>query len=318
MNPVKPMLPTLAEKLPRGNEWVYECKYDGYRCLVYWDKNGLELFSRNGNALTAKFPEIAELLISRSALAEPALPVWLDGEICILASKFKAVFSEIQTRGRLSNKETIRRGAAGQPAVLAIFDIMSSAGTLLHDRTYTERRRYLRKFMEMSCFPEEVTGESPSVCLVQSYGSGTELKNLIEAEKGEGIVAKRKTSRWVEGKRSADWVKWKNWRTALFFVAGKDKRTGYFYAGLHKKGEIKIAGKFSAGLSSDERSALSGIIHSNIEKETKTAIWVKPAICIDLQYLEWAQSALRQPRFVRFRFDASWEECEWETIAERS
>ncbi len=318
MNPLKPMLPTLTDTLPVGGDWAYECKYDGYRCLVYWDKSGVELFSRNGNPLSGKFPEIVALLKNRAVEAGPELPVWLDGEVCILSSPFKADFSRIQTRGRLSNKDTIRTEAERRPAVLAVFDIMSAAGINLMKRTYEERRRYLNHFMDRFGFPLKVTGPSPAICLVQSYESEGQLKSIIQAQQGEGIVAKRKKSLWVEGKRSTDWLKWKNWKTGLFFIAGKDKRTGYYYAGLHKNGEVINAGKFSAGLSSEERAALTGIILSNIETETETAVWVKPAICIELQYLEWAQAALRQPRFVRFRFDVSWEECKWETIAAQS
>ncbi|WP_449341039.1 ATP-dependent DNA ligase [Streptomyces canarius] len=97
------MLLTATEDVPVSEDWLYEVKYDGYRCLLHWDLNGVRLISRNGNELTHLFPEITSFSERFSNFILPVLPIVLDGEICYLTNDYKSEFSIVQTRGKMRN-----------------------------------------------------------------------------------------------------------------------------------------------------------------------------------------------------------------------
>jgi len=88
----RPMMATLAEELPRGDEWTFEVKWDGYRALGYVRNGEAKLVSRNGNDLTARFPTVARALVT--AARSPDCVV--DGEVCALDEKGRPSFSAMQ------------------------------------------------------------------------------------------------------------------------------------------------------------------------------------------------------------------------------
>ena len=77
------MLLTDSADIPVGDGWVYETKYDGYRCLLYWEKGKQvpDLISRNGRVINKSFPEIVRFCESISDDIQSYLPLMLDGEI---------------------------------------------------------------------------------------------------------------------------------------------------------------------------------------------------------------------------------------------
>ncbi|HVH52160.1 MAG TPA: DNA polymerase ligase N-terminal domain-containing protein, partial [Gaiellaceae bacterium] len=88
----RPMLATLAEELPAGGDWLFEPKWDGYRALGYVRGGEARLVSRNGNDLTARFPDVARKLAH--AVRSPDCVV--DGEVCALDEQGRASFSAMQ------------------------------------------------------------------------------------------------------------------------------------------------------------------------------------------------------------------------------
>src|SRR5437868_4153492 len=96
---MKPMLPSLTFDLPVLTDWYYEVKYDGFRAILDWNIQGIELTSRNGKPLLPQFPEIKDFLFSYAEQFKPFFPIRLDGELVFLENPYKANFSAIQVRG---------------------------------------------------------------------------------------------------------------------------------------------------------------------------------------------------------------------------
>src|SRR5699024_11953796 len=76
--------PVSSAAIPASDEWLYEVKYDGFRCVLYWDKHDVRLVSKNKKDLTARFPEIVAYCQSQQKLMEPFLPLTLDGDLVVL------------------------------------------------------------------------------------------------------------------------------------------------------------------------------------------------------------------------------------------
>ncbi|WP_163527707.1 hypothetical protein [Halobacillus ihumii] len=174
----KPMLPTLSEEIPTGNEWVYEVKYDGFRAFLKWTESGISLISRNGQDLSDRFPEIIEA--ARKGDPPDPLPVLLDGEIVILNTPYQANFPLLQKRGRMRNKTSIGNVARERPATFMAFDILE-AGKNLTSFVFTERKERLRKMMNHIDFP--------SIQMVEVFEDEADIHNLLHLHLGEGIVA---------------------------------------------------------------------------------------------------------------------------------
>ena len=113
----QPMLATLAQEIPSGEGWLFEVKWDGYRALAYLEGGEASLVSRNGNDLTARFPQVAKEL----AKAVKTPDCVLDGEICALDENGRPSFSAMQ------------QGKPGTPIVYEVFDVLEVEGEPLVD-----------------------------------------------------------------------------------------------------------------------------------------------------------------------------------------
>ncbi len=126
----RPMLATLVEELPKGEEWLFEVKWDGYRALAHVRGGEVTLVSRTGNDLTSRFPEVAKS-ISRETKSPDCV---LDGEVCALDEQGRASFSEMQ------------RGTG--TLVYYVFDALEIDGEPLVDLPLSERRRRLERLLD--------------------------------------------------------------------------------------------------------------------------------------------------------------------------
>ncbi|WP_342773866.1 non-homologous end-joining DNA ligase [Pseudalkalibacillus caeni] len=304
---LKPMLPTLVFDKPEGKNWVYEIKLDGYRAMVYWTETDLQVISRNLKPLTDQFPEVVEALQRFSEIVKQDLPIILDGELCILLSKQKADFEKLQMRGRLRNKDKIQISARKTPAVFCSFDMLMVKGEFITNKLYRERKERLKCFFEQLSFCRGIE-------YVPFEEDWKKIWTKVKKTNGEGVIAKKTTSKWVAGKRTNSWLKIKNWKTGSFFLTAYDTENGYFYVGVMRNGQIYEVGLFSHGISGDEKEALVMVIKKNSTSMKDNLILIKPGIVIDLSYLELYKDQLRQPRFNSFRFDLSWEDCTWEAL----
>lgn len=309
---MKPMLPTLTFEVPQGDNWNYEVKYDGFRALLFWDKE-IKLISRNGNSLLEIFPEIKLYLEKNNELFKEFLPLVLDGELAYLENEYKAHFSSIQVRGRMRSEKKILEKALHNPCRLLVFDLLSLNGKSYSDRNYVDRKKALLKLFDDCHLP---TAPDPvSSDLIQLIPASKDYQAVWEQvvlHDGEGIVAKQDTNQWEEGKRTTLWLKFKNFKYVSCFVTAYEKSNGYFYVGVYKDTNIYPIGQFLFGIKPEEKQALFQIIKENKTKEDDRFIYVQPAICLEIKYLELYDEQMREPHFERFQFDLSPEDCTFE------
>lgn len=310
---MKPMLPTLTFDCPNQAGWVYEVKYDGFRAILEWNSKGITLISRNGKSLLPQFPEIQTFLMEHEKEFARFLPLTLDGELVQLENPFKANFAAIQVRGRLKALKKINEQAKIQPCRLMVFDLLMLKGKSLAAVPLLERKKELRKLFSAIGF--KLTADPGNLQLLQPVLHHENFENLWEnviLYDGEGIVAKQITSRWEEGKRSMQWLKYKNWKYVNCFVTAFDKNSGYFYVGVFQDEQIYGIGQVLFGFNPEEKQALGQIIKQNSHREDSQFIYVEPAICLEIKYLELYDNQLREPHFNRFRFDLKPSDCTYE------
>jgi bifunctional non-homologous end joining protein LigD len=309
---IKPMLPTLAFDIPKGDEWRYEIKFDGFRAILSWDSEIL-LTSRNGKPLLSIFPEIQDFLLSHKEHFKPFLPLELDAELVFLENEYKANFGAIQVRGRMRSKERIDFIAKKNPCRLMVFDLLKIKGKSMIDQSYQMRRIELENLFKDLKLPLEPNTENRMlVQLIPSEADLVALWEKIVLFDGEGIVAKHLNSKWEEGKRTEAWVKAKNWKFVSCFVTAYEKSNGYFHISVYKEDVIHQIGLVIFGFKPEEKNALHQIIKQNKSEEDNQFIYVEPGICLDVKYLEIYEDQLREPHFHNFRFDLRPDACTYE------
>ncbi|WP_194840916.1 DNA ligase D [Filobacillus milosensis] len=303
----KPMLPTLVTEAPTQKKWVYEVKYDGFRCGLEWTNNVIKLWSRNGNDLTSSFPEIVDWCKQHEKYISHYLPLFLDGEITILRTEFQAIFPLIQQRGRLKSKEKINKTSQTRPACFLAFDLLKSDNQSLAQISYKERRAKLEGiFYQLEINTLNIFRP---VNIVQQFKSINEISKVVNLHQSEGIVAKQTTSKYVEGKRTNEWVKVKNYRIIPGIITGWDANNKYFKLSYYKEDELLTLGKVKNGFPTHEKNTLSTFIQENGEKFNRTTWSVPPSACIDINCLDAHEAELREPSFHHFRFDLEPDHC---------
>jgi len=175
----EPMLLTKAEPLPMGSEWVYEPKLDGYRIVAYRSLARVMLKTRHGNIFTDRFPTVAQQLPDILGDHEAVL----DGEM--------VGFDE---EGR-HNLVALQRNTTRK--VFFVFDLLELDGEPLIHKPWEYRRSVL----------EEVVEPQDNIEPVRYFDDRDALLVGAESLALEGIVAKRRQSRYQPGKRSQDWQK---------------------------------------------------------------------------------------------------------------
>ena len=189
------MMAKLTDKLPQGEQWSYEVKWDGYRALLLKSGDRVRLVSRKENDLTATYPMIEDA--GRKLNAETAI---LDGEIVALDRNGKPSFQALQHRSTHRN----------YAIVFYAFDLLHFNGQDLTRLPLSERRKRL---------PSVVKG---SGILLSEPLPGTPHQ-VIEAVSRiglEGVVAKRADSRYQSGERSGAWIKLKLDKQQEFVIGG--------------------------------------------------------------------------------------------------
>src|SRR5262249_47277593 len=129
-----PMLAKLETALPTGAGWIYEPKWDGFRCIVTVGADGgVELLSRDDRPMVRFFPEVVEMLRA----LDPG-PLVADGEL-VLVRDGTFVFEELQLRLHPAESR-VRKLAAEIPATLILFDLLEESGEDLRTAPLAERR----------------------------------------------------------------------------------------------------------------------------------------------------------------------------------
>jgi bifunctional non-homologous end joining protein LigD len=292
-----PMLATAASRLPSGEGWSFEPKWDGYRAIVTISGGEATLRSRNDNDLTPRFAPLARAV----AHATRSPDAVLDAEICALDEQGRSSLSLLQ-RGE------------GDPA-LVVFDLLELDGETLVGEPLERRRELLASLLQ---------APSRSVIVSPFFEDGAALLRAAEAQGLEGVLAKRLGSPYQPGRRSGDWQKIKLKERQELVVAGytrgSGRRAGTFGSlvlGVRAGGTLRFAGSVGTGFDDAELERLAGLLRplerraSPFEAPPRLprvrkadVVWVEPCLVVEVSFAEWTRDGLlRAPVYVGLRED---------------
>jgi len=312
---LKPMLLTAAEEVPTGDHWIFETKYDGYRCLLYWDQQGIKLFSRNQKELTHLFPEIIAQCEEYNNIIFPFLPLILDGEICYLTNPYKSEFSTVQTRGKMRTEDVILKNAQSFPCHFIAFDVIQYKGLDISQYLLSERKSLLKSIFETIGANGIVKNDKHQLLqLIEIFRDEQTAWHRVNKFNGEGVIAKTVNSVWDSGVRSKQWLKLKNWRLVTVILTMYDKENGYFHGSVFKDNELVEIVNFKHGLSETESDTLVSFFQEH-GKKVSAEVWaIEPSICVEVASIDFDGKKLREPRFNRFRFDVEPDAINWRAM----
>jgi bifunctional non-homologous end joining protein LigD len=191
--PANPMAPIADDDIPVGADWGYQLKWDGVRILARIDRGNVELYSRKLLLKNNAYPELVKVL---SELEGPCL---LDGEAVVFdTAKGRPVFQKVLQRERLRTPANIIQAGAREPVQFVLFDVLHAHGQDRRDMPYKERHELLLKL-----FPEK----RERLFVTDLFPDSRALWSWVEERGWEGIVSKRLSSPYREGKKHKDWFK---------------------------------------------------------------------------------------------------------------
>lgn len=295
-----PMLATLTDDHFSSEDWIYERKLDGERCLVFRDGRGLRILSRNKQKLNDTYPELVEALLG----AGPERFI-VDGEIVAFDGKTTS-FSRLQQRIGIRDPEEAR--ATGIGVWLYLFDLIYLDLYLLDDLPLRSRKRLLRDAFEFD----------GRLRYTPHRNAEGEAYYKEACRRGwEGVIAKKADGHYVHS-RSRDWLKFKCVNRQELVIGGftdpggSRKGFGALLLGYYEAGDLRYAGKVGTGFDDKtlERlyARMLGIEQSESafadEVREKGARWVKPELVGEFGFAEWTRDdKLRHPRYIGLRED---------------
>ena len=254
---IAPMLAKLADGIPEGDGWLYEPKWDGFRCIVFRDGDSIELASRNERPFTRYFPELIAPL-----LAELPQRCVVDGEIVLPALDDNGLDFDALLQRIHPAESRVRRLAAETPASFVAFDLLALGDRDLMNEPLSTRHALL---------VEEFAGVNAPIYLCPSTTDAVVAQRwFIEFEGAglDGVIAKRVADPYTPDKRTL--VKVKHRRTADCVVAGyrvhKDgKGVGSLLLGLFdsdgKLHHVGVAASFTAKRRTELSAELEPLTH---------------------------------------------------------
>ena len=271
-------------------------KWDGMRAVAGVSGGAVKLASRNGNDVTAQYPELQEL----AALA-PDGSVF-DGEIVALNTAGRPDFGLLQTRMKLTSKRDVERAARNAPVQFMLFDALQavvggeSGGTPqpLLTEPYVKRREALRAAVT----------EGLHIHVPPAHAGSIEEALATSHELGlEGVVAKLADGRYISGRRSPDWLKIKEARHQEVIVIGWHKGSGQrsgtlgsLLLAVNEGGRLRYVGRVGSGFSGRELEVTAARL-KKIERKTpavagipaaerRDVAWVTPKLVGEVKFTE--------------------------------
>ena len=301
---IEPMLLLRTDKLPEGDAWAYEIKFDGYRALAFKTGGKVHLRSRNDNDFSVRYASIA------NALARLPDETVIDGEVLALDEAGKPSFSALQNK------------SSSSPLQFVVFDLLVLAGRDVRKEPLSKRRELLEKRV----LPRLA---DPIRYSPQLDASLRDLVHAVNEQGFEGLVAKRRDSVYESGERSGAWLKMRVNRGQEFVIGGYTvggdtfdalvfgyyNGDGLIYAARTRNGftpKVRVdlmkrfkglktekcpfinlpekkAGRWGAGLTAQKMADCR---------------WLKPELVGQFEFVEWTgENHLRHSRFVALRDD---------------
>lgn len=311
--PVSPMLATLGSEKDVDDEddWAFEMKWDGIRAVAVVRDGRLRLTTRNGNDVTATYPDLDGL----TDLAG-GHDLVVDGEIVTLTPRGRPDFGLLQTRMGLTRAAEVAAAAGRAPAHYFVFDILEADGEDLRRVPYDERRAILQRTLTPPAgdpiqVPPAFAGD-----LAHAVSSSRELGL-------EGVMAKGRDSTYTAGRRSRSWIKIKHHLAQEVVIGGWTPGTGRragtlgaLLLGIPDGDSLRYVGKVGTGFSDADLDRLTALLSAHPRKtspfasvptaDARGANWVRPEHVGEVEFAEWTGTdRLRQPSWRGLRPDKS-------------
>lgn len=299
---ISPMLIADQKEPFDDDEYIYELKFDGIRTLLYSDGESIEIRNKRNKELHPIIPELRNLCNNING------KVILDGEIIVMKHG-KPDFYEVQKRALMTNYSKIELTSNLYPITFIAYDIIYKDGKELIDIPLLERKKILAETV-IECNRIAVSK------VVEN--KGVELFDLTKKNGLEGVIAKKKDSKYFYGRRSTDWIKFKNMidddYVVLGYIPKQNSMTSLIIGQYTKDMEMIYIGHVTLGVSFNK------LMQYNINKIDKPsrniippgnedAVWLEPKIVVTVEYMFNDNNNLRQPVFRGFRDDKLPTEC---------
>ncbi|MGN0961109.1 MAG: non-homologous end-joining DNA ligase [Christensenellales bacterium] len=287
-----PQLATLSNKIPKGKDWIFEIKYDGYRMVSFVENGKVKILSRNGVDYTKKFGTIVDAL---KEIKQDNFIV--DGEVVVFDNNGKSDFGLLQQSIK-SNKGNM---------YYIIFDLLALNGEDLRDYSLLERKGKLERLLFRA---------NKILMYSKHFEQGKETFDFAKTNNLEGVVAKKISSKY-SGQRNDDWLKIKCYLRQEFVIIGytttsKNELLSALLLGYYKDNKLTFIGKVGTGFTESLRKELHSIFQNHIRKTSplsneikeKNVTWLTPKFVAEIQYAELTKDRLlRQPSFIGLRND---------------
>ncbi|AID18355.1 putative ATP-dependent DNA ligase [Rhizobium phage vB_RleM_PPF1] len=280
---VEPCLALLKARPPKGDDWVYEIKWDGYRLSVHVEPTGIRILTRGGHDWTHRFPAIKQ-----AALWLPVGTAILDGEAVVLDDQGRSDFGLLQQSlgGRGGKKSS-------SDAIFMAFDLLYFDGHDLRNSELGMRRHLLEDLVP--------AGEQGDIRLSEEIEADGDQLLASACEHGlEGIIAKRRGAPYRSG-RGGDWLKIKCVQSDSFFIVGYEisiaarGHIGSLLLAARKGDDLVYVGSVGTGFKESEAWKLRGMM-DRIKRKTppiayagrrKDLVWLQPTLIAEIEYRAW-------------------------------
>ncbi|NKQ89990.1 non-homologous end-joining DNA ligase [Rhizobium ruizarguesonis] len=301
---VEPALAELKSRPPKGNEWNWELKLDGYRLAVHIEPQGIRILTRGGHDWTHRFPAIEQ-----AARALGPATMIIDGEAVVLDAEGRPDFGLLQQSLGASGRQA---GNRASDAVLYAFDLVYLDGHDLRGVEYRSRRHLLEDTLNAPGndqvgairLSETLDGE-PAVLLEHVCRLGL-----------EGIVGKHLDRPYRSG-RTGDWVKVKCIQSEAFFIVGYEKSANFAagFASLvlaaYRGDDLVHVGSVGTGFKETEIIRLRKVMDTLRWKRKlpplpysggADIVWVEPTLIAEIEFRAWTSDGkLRHPSYKGLR-----------------
>ncbi|MDP9128389.1 MAG: DNA ligase D [Pseudomonadota bacterium] len=297
-----PQLATLSSGMPKGDEWVHEIKFDGYRMIAHIEKGAVRMFSRNGKDWTNKFGPIESYLSEYDV--QSAI---LDGEVVVADEQGRSNFSAL--------KDALGSGVT-ERMQFYVFDILFFNGKSLTRLPLLERKEILRSLIEKN----KTKANSKHLLYSEHFKNQTDrfLQSVCSLH-FEGIMSKRIDAPYMPG-RTKVWLKTKCHMRQEFVIGGFTLPStgglgiGSLLLGCYDTDRLVYAGRVGTGFTSEASQKLRKTLDKLKQKEMpfasisteakRRALWVEPKLVGEVEFTEWTPDGrLRHPSFQGLRED---------------
>lgn len=304
---IEPMLSDSADLVPKGDDYLFEVKWDGIRALVSLEDGQVRIRSRNHNDITRQFPELQ--VVDKAFRANGGL---FDAEIVCLDKSGKPDFKKVIHRLMSTGDSNIQKQSKIHPVCCYIFDCLYLDGRPLIHEPLVRRKEWIKDALR----PDTVYRLSESVEDGESLFAAAREHGL------EGIMAKKKDGKYLPGRRSDLWLKVKVRQTAdcviVGYTPGKGNRSKTFGAlqiAEMKDNILHYRGKVGSGfddnlmkeiiaLLEDQEKSKKPVMKGGKVVDEKVTEWIVPTLVAEVSYAQLTRDEMyREPVFLRMRPD---------------